>query len=317
MEIIKSLTLNTLNDAKELIQKANVSQLKEIIGRAEALRVYAAQAKKGLEIQNQVAEIKLRAERRIGEKLEKEVKQGQRSDLLQDVTSLKELGIERIESHRWQAVASLPEKDFEKHIKEVKKSNEELTTVGVIRLARELQGKIKKKAPPLPAGKFNVIYADPPWKYNDDCREGAIQSGGATRHYPVMSIDELCKLDIPSSENSVLFLWVTSPLLEDSFKIINTWGFQYKTSFVWDKIKHNMGHYNSVRHEFLLICVKGSFTPQNPKLYDSVYSEEKKEHSRKPEKFYEIIETLYPNGRYLELFSRNKRTGWTMWGNEL
>ena len=135
-----SLTLQNLNNAKAIIEKANIHQLKEIISRAEALKVYAAQAKKGLEIQNQVAEIKLRAERKIGEQLKVQVKHGgqNKKAKLQDVTSLKELGIEKIESYRWQAVASLPEKEFEKHVEKVKKSNNELTTVGVIKLAREL-----------------------------------------------------------------------------------------------------------------------------------------------------------------------------------
>ena len=177
--------------------------------------------------------------------------------------------------------------------------------------------KEKVETPPLPKGKYQVIYADPPWKYNDECKEGAIQSGGAIKHYPVMSIEELCLLPIPSTDNAVLFLWTTSPLLEESFKVINAWGFKYKSSFVWDKVKHNMGHYNSVRHEFLLVCIRGQYTPENPKLYDSVYSEEKKEHSKKPEKFYEIIETLYPNKTYLELFARTKRKGWMSWGNEI
>ena len=141
VKIETSLTLQNLNNAKALIEKANTAQLKEIISRAEALRVYAAQAKQGLIIQNQCAEIKLRAERRIGEQLKETPKlHGARTPTeLQDVTpSLKDLGIERIQSHRWQAVASLPEKEFEKHIAEVRKSNEELTTVGVIKLARDL-----------------------------------------------------------------------------------------------------------------------------------------------------------------------------------
>lgn len=137
----KSLTIYNLECAKSLIEKANTSQLKEIINKAETLRIYAIQAKKGLEIQNQVAEIKLRAERRIGEKLkEMPKKHGARpADTdSQLVTPLKELGIERMQSSRWQAVASLPEKDFEKHIKDIQKSNEELTTTGVIKLARSL-----------------------------------------------------------------------------------------------------------------------------------------------------------------------------------
>jgi hypothetical protein len=75
-----------------------------------------------------------------------------------------------------------------------------------------------------------------------------------------MPIAELCALDVKAraADDAVLFLWVTSPMLEVSFQVIKAWGFQYKTSFVWDKVKHNFGHYNSLRHEFLLICTRGS-----------------------------------------------------------
>lgn len=213
----------------------------------------------------------------------------------------------------WDLIADLEEKDQEEWVKKTAKNN--LT----VKELREAIGKSKKlPTPDLPKGKYQVIYADPPWKYNDECKDGAIQTGGATRHYPVMTIEELNNLKIPSSDNAVLFLWVTSPLLEECFKVINSWGFQYKASFVWDKIKHNMGHYNSVRHEFLLICTKGNFVPEHPKLYDSVITEEKtKKHSEKPEIVYEIIETLYPNVKYLELFARNKKEGWDSWGIEV
>jgi N6-adenosine-specific RNA methylase IME4 len=117
--------------------------------------------------------------------------------------------------------------------------------------------------------------------------------------------------------NAVLFLWVTSPLLERCFSIIKAWGFNYKASFVWDKIKHVMGHYNSVRHELLLVCTRGSCKPDVPKLIDSVQCIERSDkHSEKPQQFYEIIEGLYDHGRKLELFSRSPREGWDAAGNE-
>jgi len=100
------------------------------------------------------------------------------------------------------------------------------------------------------------------------------------------------------------------------FEVIEAWGFKYKTSFVWDKIKHNMGHYNSVRHEFLLVCTKGSCLPDNKKLFDSVLSIEKTEHSNKPEEFRNIIDTLYIYGNRIELFARQKVDGWDSWGND-
>jgi len=190
---------------------------------------------------------------------------------------------------------------------------------------RELRDEVHKaqrqlKEVNLPDNRFRIFYADPPWQYNDKCEDGAIQSGGADKHYPTMSIEELCAMPIKdiSLDDAVLFLWTTSPLLEDSFKVINSWGFKYKTSFVWDKVKHNMGHYNSVRHELLLICTKGSCQPDNIKLFDSVQVIEKSNiHSQKPEEFYNIIETLYTHGNRIELFARNKRNGWDSYGNEL
>ena len=167
--------------------------------------------------------------------------------------------------------------------------------------------------------KFRVIYADPAWSYND--KQDTPQLGGAAKHYDTMSVSQICNLPVNeiSEKNSVLFLWVTSPLLEDAFTVIKSWGFKYKTSFVWDKIKHNMGHYNSVRHEFLLIATKGSCTPDNKKLYDSVQAiERNNNHSEKPIEFLNIIDDIYNYGNKLEMFCRNiKKEKWYGWGNEI
>lgn len=167
--------------------------------------------------------------------------------------------------------------------------------------------------------KFRVIYSDPAWSYND--KQDTPQLGGAAKHYNTMSVNEICSLPVKeiSEKDSVLFLWVTSPLLEDAFLVIKAWGFKYKTSFVWDKVKHNMGHYNSVRHEMLLIATKGSCTPDNKKLYDSVQSIERNDnHSEKPIEFLNIIDDLYNYGNKIEMFCRNiKKTKWYGWGNEI
>lgn len=167
--------------------------------------------------------------------------------------------------------------------------------------------------------KFRVIYADPAWSYND--KQDTPQLGGAAKHYDTMTIFELCQLPVQdiSDKDAVLFLWVTSPLLEDAFQVIKAWGFKYKSSFIWDKIKHNMGHYNSVRHEILLIATKGSCTPDNKTLYDSVQSIERNDnHSEKPIEFLNIIDDLYSYGNKLEMFCRKiKKQNWYGWGNEI
>jgi N6-adenosine-specific RNA methylase IME4 len=178
---------------------------------------------------------------------------------------------------------------------------------------------VADKVAELPADKFSVIYADPPWSYNDKCGDAGVQSKQLGEHYPSMTMTELKALDVPSmaADNCVLWLWATCPLLEDALELCKAWGFKYKAQFVWDKVKHNMGHYNSVRHELLLICTKGSATPENVKLFDSVQSIERTEHSRKPEEFRDIINTLYPSGKKIELFRRGDAPeGWQTWGNE-
>ena len=175
-------------------------------------------------------------------------------------------------------------------------------------------------APAIPEGKYRVIYADPPWKYSSS-DSGLNQYGPAERHYDTLTIKQLCDLPIKEMafDDSVLFLWVTSPMLENAFTIIKSWGFQYKTSFVWDKVGHNFGHYNSARHEFLLICTRGSCTPDSKQLLDSVVELKKTStHSQKPEEFRAIIDLLYTSGPRIELFARTRPPKpWKAWGNEL
>jgi N6-adenosine-specific RNA methylase IME4 len=167
-----------------------------------------------------------------------------------------------------------------------------------------------------PTGKYRVIYADPPWSYGNTQPDYHPEQRD---HYPTMSLDEVCAVPVAAlaEDDAVLFIWVTSPVLAEAFSVITAWGFTYKASFVWDKVKHNMGHYNSVRHEFLLVCTRGSCHPDERKLFDSVVSEERTTHSTKPESFRTIIDTIYPRGKRVELFARSVAKGWDQWGLEV
>lgn len=165
--------------------------------------------------------------------------------------------------------------------------------------------------------RYRVIYADPPWQYNDSKKIDGYS--GTDDHYITMPLEVICQMPVRqiTEENAVLFLWVTSPFLEDCFKVINSWGFKYKSSFIWNKVRHNMGHYNSVRHEFLLIATKGSCTPDENRLFNSVQEVERTaNHSEKPEEFREIIDTLYTWGNKLEVFGRKDIEGWDVFGNQ-
>jgi N6-adenosine-specific RNA methylase IME4 len=166
-----------------------------------------------------------------------------------------------------------------------------------------------------PTGKYRVIYADPPWQYGNTQQP---EFGEQRDHYATMTLEAICAEPVKdwAEDDAVLFLWCTSPMFGEVHQVWQAWGFEYKAGFVWDKIKHVMGHYNSVRHEHLLVCTRGSCQPDVRKLFDSVVTvEQGTVHSAKPAIFYDIIETLYPAGRRLEMYSRSKRRGWDQYGH--
>jgi N6-adenosine-specific RNA methylase IME4 len=155
----------------------------------------------------------------------------------------------------------------------------------------------------------SVIYADPPWDY----------LGFDGTPYPTMKLDEICDMKVKEvcTSDAVLLMWVPSAMLQDSFKVIEAWGFEYKSSAVWDKQTAGQGGYFRQQHEFLLVATKGNPPPVDPTATAaSVIGERRGAHSAKPDRFYEIIEQMYPELDKLELFSRNQRDGWTMWGNQ-
>lgn len=190
-------------------------------------------------------------------------------------------------------------------------------SVQELRAEKRRRSKEAARIPP-PKGKYRVIYADPPWQYGDE-RGGLVGYTAAQDHYETMPLDDICDLPIEdlAHENAVLFLWSPAPLLPEAYEVVDAWGFEYKAEFVWDKVKHNVGHYISVRHELLLICTRGSCTPDASKLPNSVQRIERGKHSEKPGKFYELIEGMYTSGPYIELFARRARKGWKAWGNQL
>ena len=210
-------------------------------------------------------------------------------------------------------ISELHEEDWRTYEEETSKDMKQATLSG---LEKIWQMNNVEEPPPIPIGKYRIIYADPPWKYGDQLIDGY---GAAEHHYPTMTIDQLCELPIKElgADNSVLFMWVTSPVLDECFEVIRSWGYHYKASFIWDKVKHNYGHYNSVRHEILLLCTRGSCLPDNSELFDSVQQIERSdEHSKKPQEFRSIIENLYTSGPKIELFARGEYDGWKTWGNE-
>jgi len=169
------------------------------------------------------------------------------------------------------------------------------------------------------AGQYRVIFSDNPWEYGNRQPSGSSQSD----HYPPMSIEDMCKLPVKAHAlpNSVLAMWVPAPLLLQNpgpREVGEAWGFTYKQNWVWDKVDGAGGNYSTGNHEHLTFWTRGSCTPDVPNgLPDSVQTIQKSRvHSEKPEEFRRLIERHWTIGPYLELFGREPKDGWDVFGND-
>lgn len=311
-----------LDKAKAQIAKIQtIKEAKEHMSKAEALRIYAKKAGLGLVAQNRCAEYKMRIERRAGEILGNTVRPGN-PQLLHDATIGKlPREINRTQSSRWQWEAKVPETKFEEFVASFTESGKELTTSELLRLAKFLERGIhRSEIPILPEGKYNVIYADPPWQYWEGGEKNQSQ------HYNTMTIEEIKDLSIQelADENCILFLWATSPILKDVFGIIENWGFEYSTiGFIWIKSKKDKtgfafgcGNWTRANAEYCLIATKGSIERQDATISQVIY-EPKEKHSKKPDIVRDKIVQLVGDLPRVELFARGKLPeGWKGWGDE-
>jgi N6-adenosine-specific RNA methylase IME4 len=164
--------------------------------------------------------------------------------------------------------------------------------------------------------RYPVVYADPPWRYEHiETESRAIEN-----QYPTMSLDEIKALPVTAiaTDDAVLFLWATSPKLAEALEVMSAWGWTYRTCMVWDKEIIGMGYYARQQHELLLIGTRGSPPPPEPSSRPpSVFRERRGEHSAKPDHYYDLIESMYPDWPRVELFARRPRTGWQQWGNQV
>jgi N6-adenosine-specific RNA methylase IME4 len=173
--------------------------------------------------------------------------------------------------------------------------------------------------------KFDLLYCDPPWRYNSRTNHKTRFRGGACGHYDLMTTDEIKQLPVESitKDDAVLFMWATFPMLTDALEVIDAWGFTYKTNgFTWMKqntsgngLFFGVGYYTKSNAEVCLLATKGKTLKPESNSVSSAILAPRREHSRKPDETYERIEKLYPSLSKVELFSRNERDGWYSLGN--
>ena len=173
--------------------------------------------------------------------------------------------------------------------------------------------------------KIRTVYADPPWQFSN--RTGKMAPEHRRLHrYRTMKVDEICSLPVKDIVDtpSHLYLWCPNALLAWGLKVMDAWGFKYKTNLVWYKVRKDGGpdgrgvgfYYRNVT-ELLLFGIRGHLRTLEPgRRTVNIVCRRKREHSRKPDEFYDLIEKCSP-GPWLELFARHPRPGWTQWGDEI
>lgn len=176
--------------------------------------------------------------------------------------------------------------------------------------------------------KYQIIYADPPWRYRQGKSMGTSFQGAADAQYPCMDYKDICDLPVErlAADDCILFLWVTMPMLREGLEVIKSWGFEYKTvAFTWIKTNiHNtkpffgIGYYTKSNAEICLLATKGTAHKLvKSNKVSSVIITPKTKHSQKPQEAREKIVDLVGELPRVELFARQKVDGWDSWGNEV
>lgn len=322
-------SLRTVDDAKLMRDKA------------EAIRVYARQAK-NRQLEIDAADIRVRAERRLGQLLAEEKEAGRLregrpskngSDLepFPERKSLADLGIEdRKLSSRAQKLAEMGDSEFEASLSAWREDAAEhagRVALDLTKRARKDERAEQRAAEARQAGsftndlyayirqgrKFGCIYADPPWLYDNQGTRAATGN-----HYNGMTVDALCALPVRelAADDAHLHLWTTNAFLFECPKIFAAWGFEFRSSFVWVKSQIGIGNYWRNSHEILLTAIRGDAKRFNDRTLRSWIECDRGPHSAKPEIVRSYIERA-SNGPYLEMFARSKLDGWDTWGNQI
>lgn len=313
---------------KAIARAKTVDEAKKIRNSAEAMRAYAKVAKnRGLEVD--AAEIRIRAERRVGELFDAQKTAGgfkrggdRKSKVavgpLKPIT-IDEVGIDKHLADRARKLARVPVRKFEAMIGEWRERTErehDRVTMNLLREGDREQLRVERLTRPLPPGQFRLLYADPPWQYEHVKTE----SRAIENQYPTMTLETIRALKVPAAEDAVLFMWATSPKLAEALSVVEAWRFRYRTCAVWDKGVIGMGYYFRQQHELLLVGARGDLPVPEPDARPaSVFQAPRGKHSAKPVFAYELVERMYPTFAEtdrVELFARGRRLGWTSWGNE-
>lgn len=313
-----------------LVRAVSVEDVKDLRDKAAAIAVYSRERDLGLEIQNKASSLKLKSEHKLGTLLHEMPKHeggrpaetGSHCEPVSAPLTLASLGIKKTAAATYQKIASLPVSVIDEKVKDALSRGDVVSQRDIVIEANKRNRPKPKPAPSLPSGVFEVIYADPPWKY-DSC---IVADWAVENHYGTLLPEQIIDLTVHGEQiaakfapDAILFMWVGAPKIREGLWVMSQWGFEYKTSAFW--IKNNpeagQGFYFTIDHELLLVGSRGNWSPPPRERRGSSLIEEKRgRHSAKPRSAREMIEAMYPDAQRLELFAREVSPGWTAWGNE-
>ena len=308
----------------ELAKAETFEEISFIKSQADAVAEFAKRLKLSKEKQDEIGEFRIKVEAEQGAWLEKHFPRGRPEEKVRTertLNSIKDIGITPDQSSQSRLINKEPDlvKEAIETIKEM--PNQVVTPYAVQKIVRKIireeeiknqVEQIKNNELPNLSGLYDIVSVDPPWNYG---RKYDPDGSRIANPYPEMSTDEIKKLKIPFNKDSICFLWTTHKFLPESFKILNEWGFEYKATMVWNKLNIGMGYWFRMQCEFCLLGIKGNPMWLN-KSFPEIIEEKKREHSRKPDSFYELVDKICL-GRKLEYFSREKRNGWDIFGNDI
>jgi N6-adenosine-specific RNA methylase IME4 len=313
---------------RQLAEAVTVQDLKTVrdVGEA-AVRLAKSRRDVGVEALLEGMEIVRRAERQMGAMLPELTGGSGRKKTDAKSVFVKELGLTHKQSSRFQRIASLPEDKFEQWIASCRKAGEEMTQAAALKLAAKNKpetvepsideydsGAVADLGELVQRGlRYGCIYADPPWAYSNKATRANVED----TYKSTMTVDEICQEPVSqlAADDCHLHLWTTNAFLFDAKRVMESWGFEYKSCFVWVKPQMGIGNYWRVSHEFMLLGIRGK--PEFRRRDCMSWGQfDRTAHSKKPKDVRRLVESV-SHGPYLELYGRETVPNWMVYGNEV
>jgi N6-adenosine-specific RNA methylase IME4 len=318
-----------------LAEARSIDEVKDIRDKADAMRAYARMAN-DTQLEMDAAELRLRAERRLGIMLSEQkatiglnrgrLRRGSDEEPRDERPTLSEIGIDKKLSMRSQKVGGIGEQAFEAVVANVRQRisdqngrvSLDVTAIDKKQRRNERETTLAASQRALPDKKYGIIYADPEWRFEVYSRDTGMDRA-ADNHYPTSGTDAICARPVQdiAADDCALFLWATVPMLPDALRVMAAWGFEYKSHCIWAKDRIGTGYWFRNQHELLLVGTKGSVpAPAMGTQIASLVDAPVGRHSEKPGIFYDLIEGYFPTLPKIELNARGARPGWDAWGYE-